>query len=384
MKIQRCLHRSLWMTIFNKIIDARITDLLFEGVKNKVFPGAVVLIAVQGKIIFFKAAGVLSIDPPQKDTKKDSIFDLASLTKPLATTIAIMGLVDRGVICLDDQLNKIISGPLPGDKQTITPRLLLCHSSGLPDWKPYYLELIKHPVEKRKDILRQCILNECLEYPPGLGSQYSDLGFMLLEWIVEESSGSRMDNLLRENFYNPLGLKRTFLMKNKSPCNLSEIAATEDCPWRKKVLCGEVHDENAYALGGYSGHAGLFGCAEDIFLILNMLREHFYSKKEDFFKAETVKRFFTRQNIFKGSSWALGWDTPSSEGSSSGSYFSSKSVGHLGFTGSSVWMDPEQDIIVIFLTNRVHKTRENRKIKFFRPVLHDLILESIINNQGLS
>ncbi len=366
----------------NEKDENRITDLLIEGVKTSVYPGAVLLVALRDEILFFKAAGFLSTVLPQTETKKDSIFDLASLTKPLATTLLIMGLVDRGLIRLDMGINEILPCAVPFDKQDITIRFLLCHSSGLPDWRPYYRDLIKYAPDKRKDILRKWILNETIEYPAGLGSKYSDLGFMLLEWIIEDASGMRMDELLYKTCYSPLKLKRTFLMKNKSSFTPDEIAATEDCPWRKRVVHGEVHDENAYALGGYSGHAGLFGCAEEIFSILNMLLGHYYGRRNDFFKPETVQEFFRRQDIFEGSSWALGWDTPSIEGSSSGRYFSQKSIGHLGFTGASIWMDLEQNVTVVLLSNRVHRTRDNIKIRLFRPVLHNLVMESILDNQG--
>ena len=380
MKIRRCLHQSFWMTVFNKKDEGRITDLLNLGVDTNVFPGAVLLIAQGGQIIFLKAAGFLSTVSPQIETKTDSIYDLASLTKPFATTLAIMGLVDRGIIRLDTRLGEII--PVPDDKQDISIRLLLCHSSGLPDWKPYYYELMKHAPDDRKNILRQWIVKEALEYSPGTNSNYSDLGFMLLEWIIEESSGMKMHELLSEYYYSPLSLKRTFFINKKVPFSLKEIAATEECLWRKRILHGEVHDENAYAMGGYSGHAGLFGCAEDVFTLLNMLREHYYFKRNDFFKPETVRQFFSRQNIYRDSTWALGWDTPSSEGSSSGRYFSSESIGHLGFTGTSVWADLEKDVMVVLLSNRVHRSRENIKIRVFRPELHNLIMESIMSKKN--
>ena len=366
----------------NKQCEDRINDLLLEGVKTNVYPGAVLLIAQRGEILFLRAAGVLSTVSPQKVTRENSIFDLASLTKPFATTLAIMGLVDRGVIHLDQRLEEILSDSVPDDKRNITIRLLLCHSSGLPDWRPYYTELVQYDPGERKDVLRRWILKEPLEYSPGMGAKYSDLGFMLLEWIIEKCSGMKMDELLMERYYRPLGLDRTFLFKKSHPVNADEIAATEECAWRKKIIHGEVHDENAYVLGGYSGHAGLFGCAEDIFSLLNMLREHNYFERQDFFRPETVQQFFMRQNIFKDSTWALGWDTPSPEGSSSGKYFSSRSIGHLGFTGTSVWMDLERDITVIFFSNRVHRTRRNTKIKLFRPKLHNRILESIVDKQG--
>ncbi len=368
------------MTAFNKKDEDRITDLLNEGVEKNVYPGAVLLVAQGGQILFLKAAGVLSSVSPQIETRVDSIYDLASLTKPFATTLAIMGLVDRGIIHLDTRLDEILPASVPGDKQDISIRLLLCHSSGLPDWKPYYYELIKHDPADRKNILRQLILKEPLEYHPGTNSKYSDLGFMLLELVIEELSGMKMDELLFKFYYNPLNLKRTFLVNEIAPFSLEEIAATEDCPRRKKIIHGEVHDENAYALEEYSGHAGLFGCAEEIFILLNMLREHYYYKRNDFFKPETVQQFFSRQNVYKDSTWALGWDTPSPEGSSSGKYFSPKSIGHLGYTGTSVWMDLEKDVMVVFLSNRVHRPRENTKIRLFRPELHNLIMESILGN----
>jgi len=139
----------------------------------------------------------------------------------------------------------------------------------------------------------------------------------------------------------------------------------------------ELHDENAYALGGYSGHAGLFGIAEEIYAIANILREHYYGKREDFFKPETVRTFFVRQSLVCNSTWALGWDTPSSDNSSAGNYFSQNSVGHLGFTGTSIWIDLDKDVVVIFLTNRIHPTRNNKKIKEMRPRLHNLIMEEL-------
>lgn len=361
----------------NKKNEEQIINLLNEGIETGVYPGAVLLIAQGGQVLFLKSTGILSTVSPQIKTKINSIYDLASLTKPLATTLAIMGLVDRGIIYLDMILEELLPEPVPVDKRNISIRLLLCHSSGLPDWKPYYSELIKYNSDDRKNILRQWVLQEPLEYFPGTDSKYSDLGFMLLEWIIEKSSGMKMHEFLSKYYYIPLNLGRSFLMKQKAPVSLDEIAATEDCLWRKKIIHGEVHDENAYALGGYSGHAGLFGCAEDIFSLLNMLREHYYAEKEGFFNSQTVQQFFSRQNICENSNWALGWDTPSIGASSSGKYFSSKSVGHLGFTGTSVWMDLEKDVIVIFLSNRVHRTRENIKIKLFRPRLHNLIMESI-------
>jgi len=365
----------------NKDHEKRITGFIEKGAAEGVYPGAVLIIARGEEVVFFRETGYLSLIPEPIPMKKDTIFDLASLTKPLATTLAVMRLVDQEKVGLDQPLSEIIHTSPFKDKEGLTIRLILSHSAGLAAWKPFYLDLIKEAPEKRKRLLRELIVNEPLAYRPGKACTYSDLGFMLLEWVIEELSGMHPDSFLRLNFYNPLSLKRTFLSMGSipPPFKKEDIAATEDCAWRKRIIQGEVHDENAYALGGYSGHAGLFGDAEEVLSIINMLRGHYRGERHDYFRPEIVREFFRRQDIVKGSSWALGWDTPSSTESSSGRYFSSHSVGHLGFAGTSVWMDLHRDIVVIFLTNRVHPTRDNQRIKAFRPALHDLIMEQMVD-----
>jgi CubicO group peptidase (beta-lactamase class C family) len=263
------------MRVLDKKDEEGIAALLDEGVRRNVFPGAVLLIARGGEVILIRAAGALSLTSPHASVRENSIFDLASLTKPFATTLAVMKLVDKGVLSLDQPIAEILPCPLNDEKKGITIRLLLCHSSGLPDWRPYYIDLMKYEPEKRKGVLRERILMEPLEYPSGRGTKYSDLGFMLLEWIIELASGMRMDEYLNEAIYHPLRLDRTFLVNKKVPFSPDEVAATEDCPWRKRIIHGEVHDENAYATGGYSGHAGLFGCAEELFILLSVLRGHY-------------------------------------------------------------------------------------------------------------
>jgi CubicO group peptidase (beta-lactamase class C family) len=356
-----------------------IKGLLLEGIKEGIFPGAVLLTSHKGSIVFLEEAGYCSSTPRSEPIRKHTIFDLASLTKPLATTLAIMKLVDQGDLYLDQTLDSILPVDLPKDKRILTPRLLLCHCSGFADWRPFYLELERLEIEKRKESLRERLLNMPLIYRPGKETLYSDLGFMLLEWVVEERAGMPLHLFLDKHFYVPLSLKNTFFSSDIRPAGFADdrFAATEDCPWRKKIVSGYVHDENAYALGGYSGHAGLFGTAGDVYTLVNLLRNHFLGGREDYLRTETVRMFFSRQDIVKGSTWALGWDTPSPQGSSSGKYLSPNSVGHLGFTGTSVWMDLDKDIIVIFLTNRVHPTRNNEKIREFRPMIHDLVMEEM-------
>ena len=357
----------------------RVESLLNKGLIEGVYPGAVLLVAFGGKIRLFQQVGSRALVPKAPPMDRDTIFDLASLTKPLATTLAVMKLVDSAEIELDQPLEDLLPKALPRDKRPITPRFLLSHSAGFAHWKPFYLDLDNRGPEERKADLRERLLNIPLIYPPGRGTLYSDLGFMALEWMVEGVAGVTLPRFLDHHFYGPLSLKKTFFYEHAVPPRFGkdQFAATEDCPWRKKILKGVVHDENAYAVGGYSGHAGLFGSAREVYILTNLLREHYRGEREDYLRPETVRAFFTRENLVEGSTWALGWDTPSTENSSSGRHFSQRSVGHLGFTGTSVWIDLERDVQIIFLTNRVHPTRKNEKIKAFRPVLHDRVMKEL-------
>ena len=236
----------------------RIKTFLKDGVREGVFPGAVLLAAQKGQVLIHEEIGHLSLVPEAFPMKRDTIFDLASLTKPLATTLAIMKLVDEGRIDIDQTLDSLLTCDVPKDKRTLTPRLLLCHCAGFADWKPFYLELQSLEVEKRKESLRERLLNMQLVYRPGDETLYSDLGFMFLEWVIEERAGMPFPMYLEQHFYIPLSLNNTFFSSDILPAGFTEdqFAATEDCPWRKKIVSGYVHDENAYALGGYSGHAG--------------------------------------------------------------------------------------------------------------------------------
>lgn len=355
----------------------QIESLLKEGVHEGVYPGAVLLVAQAGVIVFLEAVGLRSLRPKVAPMQKETIFDLASLTKPLATTLAIMKLVDDVIIDLDQTLDTLLPGHVPEEKMSISPRMLLSHSAGFPDWKPFYMELDRFPLQERKGLLRGQLLRMPLIFRPGQETLYSDLGFMMLEWIIEETTGVPMNLFLDRHFYNPLSLERTFICDTTHPRKFQtdQFASTEDCPWRGKVIQGAVHDENAYVLGGYSGHAGLFGTAREVYALVNLFMRHFYGQQDKYMRPETVRTFFTRQRLVKDGTWALGWDTPSLEDSSSGRYFSDNSVGHLGFTGTSIWMDLDRDVTVIFLTNRVHPTRNNEKIKTFRPSLHNVIME---------
>src|SRR3990172_5232730 len=364
-----------------------------EAVAQGVFPGAVVLVSKDGDIVFEQAFGSRSLIPEKTPLRPNTIFDLASLTKPLATTVAIMILVREKKIRLDDQITRFI--PMFGvfGKSTATFRQMLNHSSGLPAWKPFHEEIVKMEKAGRinfvasraaKSFVYEQIHREKPLSAPGAQGLYSDLGFMILGESVEVVSNAMLERFCQDRIFKPLGLRSTAFvdlsqLRTRRLHPVEEmIAPTENCPWRKKILCGEVHDDNAYAMGGVAGHAGLFSSARDIHALLVRLDQCLHGK-DSYLPQPLLKEFLTRDETVKGSNFALGWDTPAPENSSSGSYFSPHSVCHLGFTGTSIWWDLEKDCHVVLLSNRIHPARSNDKIKAFRPYIHDLIMKTLDN-----
>jgi len=360
-----------------------------EAITQGVFPGAVVLVGRQEDVVYERAFGHRSLVPAKTPLQASTIFDLASLTKPLATTAAIMLLVREKKIRLDDQVTRFIPTYGVFGKHLTTFRHLLNHSSGLPAWKPYHEEIVRREKGGRlnfigsraaKTFVLEQVHREKPLHAPGSQSLYSDLGFMLLAEIVETLSNATLDRFCREKIFKPLGLRSTAFvdlsqLKTRRLEPIEEfIAPTEDCPWRKKILCGEVHDDNAYAMGGVAGHAGLFSCARDIHRVITCL-SRCLSGHDQFFPQTLVREFLAKDESVQHSSFALGWDTPSLDKSAAGHYFSPRSVGHLGFTGTSVWWDLDKDCHIILLTNRVHPSRKNDKIREFRPYIHDLIMK---------
>jgi len=360
-----------------------------DAVAQGVFPGAVVLVGKGEEVIYEQAFGHRSLMPDKTALHASTVFDVASLTKPLATTMAIMHLVREKKLRLEDQVTRFIPTYGVFGKHVTTCRHLLNHSSGLPAWKPYYEEIVKlekagkiHFIASRaahRFVLEQIHREKPVD-PPGTRGLYSDLGFILLGEIVETVSGATLDRFCMERVFKPLGLRSTAFVdltqlktRRLEPVK-DVIAPTENCPWRKKILCGEVHDDNAYAMGGVAGHAGLFSSPRDIHALIAFL-DGCLRGQNDLLPAVLVTQFLTKDESVANSSYALGWDTPSSKDSTSGQYFSPRSVGHLGFTGTSIWWDLEKNCHVILLTNRVHPSRKNEKIKEFRPKIHDLIMK---------
>lgn len=348
-------------------------DLLMrKAVTGNVFPGGVLLVSKEDKVVFFEAYGYANIFS-RRGMNRDTIFDLASLTKPLATTLAVMRLIQQNRMGLDQDLASALPRFKGTAKGRITIRHLLSHTSGLPDYQPYYKSLSRLSPAVRKHALRNLLVEEPPLHSPNDKVVYSDLGFMILEWVVEWVSGKRLDHFVADEFYTPLGITNLFFVDRSAKAGREGFAATELCPWRHRVLEGKVHDDNAYVMGGIGGHAGLFGTANDVLiLLLEMLFAFHEHSSKGIFEKKLLKTFFTRHTKTE---CALGFDTPSASGSSSGKFFSKRSVGHLGFTGTSFWMDLDRSVIVILLTNRVHPTRSNDRIKAFRPILHDTVMK---------
>ncbi len=358
----------------------RVEEKLKEAVSEGVFPGVSLLVARGEEILHYQIAGLARLIPVKERLTNDHLFDLASLTKVIATTSAVMLLVKERKISLGDRVSRYLKGFSRGEKKDMCIRNLLCHCSGFPSWRPYYLDFSQeiNPGEEGKRYVYQRVEREKLVYKVTHRSLYSDLDFILLGEIIELISGTSLQDFCKDNIFLPLGLKQTtFIEATESPAKgRFNFAATEKCPWRKRVLCGQVHDENAYLMGGTAGHAGLFSTARDLFKFIRVLLLSFKGK-EAFLPAQIVREFFTRQDLPPGSTWALGWDTPSPRGSTSGRYFSPRSIGHCGFTGTSIWIDLERDLVVILLSNRIHPRRDNQKISSFRPMIHDLIFEEL-------
>ena len=358
---------------FSHHFDA-VHNTMREAVAAGVFPGAVLRVSLGNEILFEHSYGFRDLFSRRPATL-DTVYDLASLTKPLATTLVVMRLVAQERLHLDMACGEVVADLASTDKAGITIRHLLSHRSGLPAWRPYFHQLLRYREVDRLRQIRNMIVREPIQALPGATSLYSDIGFMLLQWILEEASGQALDRLVAESVYRPMQYRNLYFTTG-DPIDISlPVAATELCPRRGRLLVGEVHDDNAHALGGMGGHAGLFGNAEGVHRLLDdLLAADRRVRKHPLFAADLIQLFWQRNG---DGTWALGFDTPSDQSSSSGSHFSKKSVGHLGFTGTSFWVDRQRAAIVVLLTNRVHPCRYNTAIRSFRPALHDCVVSAL-------
>lgn len=379
-----------WSAIRRKL--EKVDRAIDKAIASADIPGAVVgaRIPRNGETLeYFSERGLAIVRPERIPMSRTTIFDLASLTKPIATATSILLLVDEGAIGLDDPVAKYLPSFAERNKDAVTVRHLLTHSAGLKPWRAYHEMLLEKErktgeamigTREARDLIVDRTVRSALVHEPGAAAVYGDLDFIVLGAVVEAVSHQQLDDFCHERIFAPLGMDHTFfvpLVPGSPP--LSEpikrkIAATENCPWRGRILWGEVHDPNASAMGGVAGHAGLFSTVDDVMKFSQTVIDVWHGRS-DALPRETLRIFLTRQNLPESSDWALGWDTPTVGASTSGSHFSAESVGHLGFTGTSMWIDLESEAIVVLLTNRVHLVAKKSHFTL-RPVVHDLILEA--------
>ena len=380
----------------------QINRAMEKAVSDGVFPAADLLVAKDGEILHHKEYG---------DAREGTCFDIASMTKPVCTAALAIMLVEEGLLKLTDNVYQWVAGArLPAHK-LMTVENLMNHTSGLPAWQPYFRELPLDLVGTEGG--RRFILDACHHEPPinepGTMTLYSDIGYIFLGEILEQAGGAPLDVLFSNNIAKPLGLNDTFFIrtvgapisttKRRSYATADQhvptpkygrpedrvarkqgerrrFAPTEDCPWRERVIHGEVHDQNAYALGGVAGHAGLFSVAEDLHrFILEFTNS--YKGKSDWLPKKILHEFMNFKSGKYGDYFVGGWNTPSLKNSASGRHFSRRTIGHLGYTGCSMWVDLEKDFWVVLLTNRIYPSGTNEKIKAFRPQIHDLIYKTV-------
>jgi CubicO group peptidase (beta-lactamase class C family) len=365
---------------------ARVDSVLLAAVDSGATPGATLAVGRHGKLVRLRGYGWL--DPADdRQASPATLYDLASLTKVIGTTTAIMLLDQDGRLDIDDGVVKHLPGWDRGDarKSTVTIRQLLMHESGLAAGRPWYRDRVG------TEAYRQALYDEPLDAAPGARMVYSDLGAITLGLIVEAVTGQPLARTLEERVFAPLGMDDTGFLPDSGL--LKRIAPTElDTLWRREHVRGIVHDENAHAIGGVAGHAGLFSTAFDIAVFADMmLRGGVVPACEPsvgvgtpcartrpdslrLLAPETVALYARRQR--EGSSRGLGWDTPEGR-SSAGDYFSAASFGHTGFTGTSIWIDPERDVYVVLFTNRVNPTRANQRHIDLRRAVHDAVALAI-------
>jgi serine-type D-Ala-D-Ala carboxypeptidase len=350
---------------------ARARAILRDAIANHAFPGAALAVNSRWSQVLRAGFGHFTYDADSPTVEAHTIFDLASLTKVVATTSMAMLLYERSILHLEAPIHELLPEFVAlaprdqrPDRERVTVRMLLAHSSSL----PAYVRLFE--TARTRDELLHGAYATPLVATPGSKADYSDIGFILLGEILERLAHESLDAFCQREVFSKIAMPRTMF---KPPLTLKDaIPPTEDDrTFRHRIIQGEVNDENAYVMGGVAGHAGLFSSAHDVARFADfMLHRH------PLFRPETIELFTRRETSPEGTSRALGWDTPS-EPSTSGQYFSPHSFGHLGFTGTSLWIDPERQLSVTMLTNRIWPNRSSRAIRQVWPLLHDAVVEAL-------
>jgi len=352
-----------------------VIDLFKQAVSDTAFPGGVILAAKDGKIFLHEAVGFHTYSK-KKSVAKGNIFDLASITKAVSTTSAIMKLVDEDKLNLDDMVIQYLPEFIGKQKshytqkRNTTIRHLITHTGGLPPFKQYF----------KIEGTRQARIDSIFNTEPIVGLNdstiYSDVGLIVLGKVIENITKTPLDVYVDSVFFKPLGMSSTFY--NPPPKKINRVVPTENSSFHNKLIKGFVHDENAHSIGGVAGHAGLFSTAKDLAVFSQMMLNGGRYGWKRVFSEETVLDFTSRSQIMKSSSYGLGWDTPSGK-SSGGIYLSDNSFGHTGYTGTSLWIDRENQLFVILLTNAVHPNRSYKKKSYFdwRQRLHSSVYEAV-------
>ncbi len=365
-------------------------EVLYQAISARAFPGASIAVTHSNRLIALKSfghftyetndAGAPCLSRPSRqggdlEVKPSTLFDLASLTKPLATTTAAAILYQRGQLELEAPIIGVVpefiadsSGELDSRRRDVTFRMLLAHSSGLPAYEKLFLK-----VHSRDDLLRAAFTTP-LSTAPGMHAEYSDIGFIVLSAALERLAGDSLAVFCQREIFGPLAMTHTTF--NPPAATRSQIPPTsDDRTFRNRIIQGEVQDENAFVFGGVAGHAGLFSTAEDLARFANAMLHGGCP----ILRPETVALFTRRESAPPGTSRTLGWDTPSAP-SQSGKYFGPRSFGHLGYTGTSLWIDPDREVSITLLTNRTWPDCSNQGIKQVRPNFHNAILEALENH----
>jgi CubicO group peptidase (beta-lactamase class C family) len=349
-------------------------SILEKAIAARAFPACSLAVSVSGELVAHKALGRFTYDPASPMVTTASIFDLASLTKVVATTGMAMVLYERGLLDLEAPVTAIVpefagaSDDNDSGRREVTLRMLLAHSSGLPAYEKLFLRA------KTRENLLQAAFTTPLAAAPGAHAEYSDIGFIILGIVLERLADESLDVFCQREVFGPLGMTHTTFnpaatLKNSIP------PTADDRTFRHRIIQGEVQDENANVLGGVAPHAGLFSTAEDLAIFAHAL----LNGGHPILRSSTIELFSRRESAPEGTSRALGWDTPSAP-SQSGKYFSPRSFGHLGYTGTSLWIDPERQLSISLLTNRTWPDCQNQAIKEVRPAFHDAVIEALGKN----
>ncbi len=350
-------------------LNATLDSLVTAALAEKAAPGGSLAVGRYGRIVHIKGYGRLDTAASSAMVDENSIYDMASLTKVIATTTAAMILEEQGLLDLDRTVASYLPGFNAPDKAAITVRMLIEHKGGLEAFAALYRDT------KGRDEYLTKINARPARSAPGTATVYSDWDLILMQLIIEGLTGQTLDRFTTEKIFAPLGMTST-MFNPDSASYWQRVAPTEIDSVRGGLVVGKVHDENANAMGGVAGHAGLFSSLSDLTVFAQMLLNGGEYNGVRIVKPETLARWTAPQS--RTSSRALGWDTPS-KGSSSGRHFSPRSFGHTGFTGTSIWIDPERGLFVILLTNRVNPSRDNQRHVPLRRAVADAAQAAIVD-----